>query len=70
MRSYRTVSPLPDCSGGLFSVALSLARRPSRWPLAITVSFRVRTFLVGALALTRSPDRGTSVSAELSASPN
>ncbi len=25
VRSYRTVSPLPDCSGGLLSVALSFA---------------------------------------------
>lgn len=28
VRSYRTVSPLPDKSGGLFSVALVVGSRP------------------------------------------
>jgi len=28
VRSYRTISPLPDCSGGLFSAALAVGFHP------------------------------------------
>ncbi len=49
VRSYRTFSPLPPepggTGGGVFSVALSLARDRGRWALPTTVSCRVRTFL-------------------------
>jgi hypothetical protein len=47
VRSYRTISPLPDCTcaqpGGLFSVALSVGSRPPgvTWRLALGA----RTFL-------------------------
>ena len=34
VRSYRTVSPLPPCGGGLFSVALSLTPAPG--PVAVS----------------------------------
>ena len=67
VRSYRTISPLPDpgvgpAIGGVFSVALSLARDRSaaapcsgRWALPTTVSCRARTFLPGGTPPERSP---------------
>ena len=44
VRSYRTISPLPCCQGGIFSVALSVSANGPR-PLAGTLPCGDRTFL-------------------------
>ncbi|BDZ73220.1 hypothetical protein GCM10025856_09390 [Methylophaga marina] len=43
VRSYRTLSPLPNCFGGILSVALAVGSRPQVLPG--TLPFGARTFL-------------------------